>query len=538
MTAVAERGLQPAGATPPPARRNRLRVPAWVSLPFAFSVVNGIAFLIVRPGVNDLWAARARADAVSNGVGLTYWFSWFGGGSTPGNYSVLTPYFSAWITAELVGALSAVAISLLAAGALRGTPHAAAANALAALATAINLWSGRVPFLLGCAFALVALIAVVKDKRAVIVVATLLTVLTSPVSAAFLALGVSGAFLAGRSHRIPSAVAMGTVVVGFGGVAIAFGTPGPQHFSMPQFLECIAGLVLLLFARAPKHLRIVLWLSLLTAILMALIPNGMGSNFARMVWFCLPVAVLAVSGRSTRVALLLTLPVVLSGANLTVSDLRQASQPVADTSYYEPLAHELDSISGMSNYRLEVVAETAHAAYDALLNHAMLARGWETQEDNHLNRSLRQAALDATTYKVWLDNNSVGYVALPRGKPQTYPEYALVSSGLLRYLTEVWSSTDWALYRVSDAQPIVAPPQKILDYSQSKMTIRVRCTKNPCSFPVRIRFSKYLRGTLVPGTGNPRANATFVDDGYGYTTMTTTGAGDYVLHGSVKKLFR
>ena len=168
----------------------------WSLLAPLLGVLNAVAFLIVRPGVNDLWAARARANAAGHGVGLTYWFSWFGGGSTPGNYSVLTPYLSAWITPELVGALAAVAITPLCVVLLRGTRYQLAGVATATAAAGINLWSGRIPFILGCAFAVAALLAVQAHRRAPAVVLTLLTVFSSPVSGAFLALGMAGTFIA------------------------------------------------------------------------------------------------------------------------------------------------------------------------------------------------------------------------------------------------------------------------------------------------------------------------------------------------------
>src|SRR3954451_3738943 len=120
---------------------DRLRVAA----PSIFAALSGIAFVIFRPGVNDLWAARARASAVEHGVGLTYWFSWFGGGTTPGNYSVLTPYTSALIGTEVLGAVSTVAVALLATIALRGTRYPVAAAWVAAIAAVLNTWSGRVP---------------------------------------------------------------------------------------------------------------------------------------------------------------------------------------------------------------------------------------------------------------------------------------------------------------------------------------------------------------------------------------------------------
>lgn len=526
MTAVAERGLDAAPVTRTP-RLRALRLPdRWVLASVAFTVANAIAFVIVRPGVNDLWAARARASAVSHGVGLTYWFSWFGGGATPGNYSVLTPYLSALITAELLGALSAVAITVVVASLVRRTPHANAATAIAAFGASVNLWSGRVPFLLGSALALLAFLGVLRGRRVLIAVASLLTVLTSPVSAAFLALALLA--MAWRTQRLrrASLISLAVVVAGLGGVALAFGAPGPQNYSLLMCLEALGGLVLFLLARPPGTLRVVIVLSMVVAVAMVVVPNGMGSNFNRLVWFCLPVAVVALSRWRAAVAVLLVSPLLFAGANLTVSDLRQAGEPAAARAYYLPLGQELDRVPGLANYRVEVVTETAHAAYDALLQHAMLARGWETQEDNALNSTLKKPGLDATAYKVWLDNNSVAYVAFPRSRQENYPEYQLVATGALSYLHQIWSNGDWTLYRVADPLPIVAPPQSVVTFTQATMTVHSGCV---CTFSVRIRYSKFLHGTPASGDGQ----ASFLADDAGYTVMTTTRPGDYVLRGSV-----
>src|SRR4051794_38156035 len=156
----------------------RLRVAA----PSLFAALSGIAFVILRPGVNDLWAARARASAAKHGVGLTYWFSWFGGGTTPGNYSVLTPYTSALIGTEVLGAVSALAVTVLATIAVRGTAYPVAGAWVAAVSAALNLWSGRVPFLFGSALAVGAVIAIQHQRRLPAMGLTLVSILASPVS--------------------------------------------------------------------------------------------------------------------------------------------------------------------------------------------------------------------------------------------------------------------------------------------------------------------------------------------------------------------
>jgi hypothetical protein len=532
MTAVAEHSL---GRLPthhlPRLPRQIARVPLSTAIATLVAAANAVAFLLLPPGVNDLWAARARASAVSHGVGLTYWFAWFGGGSTPGNYSVLTPYLSAVLTAEVVGALSAVAITIVTARAVRGTAHPVAATAVATLAAGVNLWSGRVPFLLGSALAVSAIIAVRGQRPVVAAGLTVLSILASPVSPAFLALALVAVFITLPSYRVVAATTIATVVVGFGLVALAFGTPGPQPFSAVLCLEALLAMGLLLFAKPPELVRTVLWLSMITALVLFLIPNGMGSNFGRMVWFCLPVLVVATSRRHVLTALVLIAPVVLSGANLTVSDLRQSGDPTSNTQYYRPLADELDRISGLTNFRVEVVSQKAQAAYDALLEHSMLARGWETQEDTALNRTVLSPSLDPAAYKIWLDNNAVGYVALPRAKPESFPEYKLVAGGI-SYLHQVWTSDDWTLYRVANPTPIIAPPQTVLSYSQSKLVIRSTCA---CTFTVRIRYSRYLRGD--PAVRGSAQTATLTSDGSGYTSMTTSAPGDYTLHGSVVQLF-
>jgi hypothetical protein len=509
--------------------------------PSLFAVVNGILFVLVRPDVNDLWAARARASAVDHGVGLTYWFSWFGGGTTPGNYSVVTPYLCALLGTEVVGALAAVAATILATLAVRRTNHPLPAAWAAAVAAGINLWSGRIPFLLGSVAAVGAVIAVRHQRRAAAIVVTLLSILASPVSGAFICMGLSGTFLTTRTRQYRPIIAwtVGSALLGLLGVAVLFSTPGPEPFSMWMFIEVVAGLLWLWWAWPADHVRVTMAWSVLVCLALFVIPNGMGSNFARFVFFCLPAVVLATSSRRLRVALLGVVPALLMGLQGTVVDLVNAARPISSVGYYHSLAARLDKISDLRNYRVEVVNHGAHAGYDALLQHALLARGWETQEDVALNSSLQQDPLDPVTYKVWLDNNAVGYVALPASSVGGYPEYTLVQKHRAGYLHQIWSNDDWELFRVADATPIVGRPGSVTTHDQKSMTIRVPCR---CTIPVRVRWSKFLTATLqAPGLrhgktvdARPKVTAKVGDDGSGWTTLTTTQPGVYVLRGSFR----
>jgi hypothetical protein len=528
-----------------PAGRLRGWADAKLWAPSVFAVLNAVAFYVIRPGVNDLWAARARASAVSNGVGLGYWFGWFGGGSTPGNYSVLTPYLCAAIGTELVCALSSVAVTMLVTILVRDTRHPVAASAVGAVAAGLNLWSGRVPFLLGAAVGVGALIAVRRGHRSATVGLTLLSILASPVAGAFIVMGLSGTFLTTRTkaYRPIIAYAVVTTAVALAAVAVAFGTPGPEPFSDGLLLEVVLGLAVLWLAGPPDHIRTTLWVTLLAIFVLWAVPNGLGSNFARFVWFCVPVAIVALSSRPARLALLAVTPLLVMGGVGTVTDLHNAAKRVSSVSYYDALAARLDSLPDLQNYRLEVVSHGAHAGEDALLDHAMLARGWETQEDQALNKVLYQEPLDPIAYKAWLDNNAVGYVALPSASVHPYPEYTLVREGSAKYLHQIWRNNDWRLFSVADPTPIVGRPASVLGHDQKSMTIRVPCT---CTVSLRLRWSKFLTAALQQRTPSgsklvdvqPVVRGKLVDDGEHWTVFTVPKPGTYVLRGSLRGILR
>jgi hypothetical protein len=526
------------------AKRARRSIRPSLLGPTAFAVANAVAFYIVRPGVNDLWAARARASAADHGVGLDYWFSWFGGGSTPGNYSIVTPYLSAAIGTELVLALATVVSTVLVCYLVRDTPHATAAAWLGAVALICTMWSGRVPFGLGAAPALGALLALRYGKRWMVVVLTIVSISASPLAGAFLVLGLSGTFLTTRTKQYRPIIGYVVIPAGIAFIltTLAFGAPGPEPFTNALLGALAAGLILV-YSGAPDHLRTTFGVTAIAVVVAWAVPNGVGSNIARFVWFVLPVAALALSTKRIAIALLATAPLVAIGSITTVTDLVHASEPISSVAYYKTLVNRLDNIPDLRNYRVELVDHGGRAGYDALLDHAWLARGWETQEDTALNAPLTEDPLDPVTYKLWLDNNAVGYVALPSASVVTYPEYKLVSSDVPTYLTRIWWDAKWDLFRVDDPTPIVAKPASMIRHDQKSMTLRVPCR---CTVAVRVRWSRFLTAALQEPTpsgrgtvdATPSQNADLVDDGSGWTVLTTHKPGVYLLRGSLSGLLR
>ena len=162
----------------------RARV-ALAALPVVAAVMSSAVFVALQVPVGDLWAARAREFAAANGVGLDYWFGWFGGATPPGAYSVVVPFLSTLIGAAALGAVATVAITLLCPSAVRGSAHPLAATWVITVAAGFDLWSGRIAFTVGTAGALVAVIAIRRRWWVLAVLAGVFVVLASPVAESF-----------------------------------------------------------------------------------------------------------------------------------------------------------------------------------------------------------------------------------------------------------------------------------------------------------------------------------------------------------------
>jgi hypothetical protein len=70
--------------------------------------------------------------------------------------------------------------------------------------------------------------------------------------------------------------------------------------------------------------------------------------------------------------------------------------------------------------------------------------------------------LNADTYRKWLDDNAISYVAISHG-PYDWAasrEATFVRGGL-PYLQAVWSDQTWTLYAVTNPRPVISPPGRL-----------------------------------------------------------------------------
>jgi hypothetical protein len=453
-----------------------------------FAVAAAAAFVLLQPPVGDYWAARARESAALHGVGLNYWFAWFGG-LVPGHYSVLAPFVSRIVNAGVLGAVSTVAMTVATHVLLRGSRHRTAATWAAAIGASFSLWSGRVPFAFGTAVMVCALIAVRYRRPVAAGLLAVLTAATSPVSAAFLILGLAGVVVHDRRRRPVALIAAGSAAASLLAVEVYFGLPGPEGFQISQALLATTALLLMLAARPEPFVRTVVLIALAGCPLLVLVPNGMGSNFERLTWICLPVAVLATARARPAVARSVCATAVTFGVLGSLHDLYVAAQPMSEPDYTDGLVQAVQGLPERDNHRLEIVPDGTHTTAFTLLGHAQLARGYETQTDNQLNAALFSPKLDAASFRQWLDADAVGWVALDRTSLKAGPEDTLVRHHRPWYLQLVWSDAHWELFAVQHAAPIVAPPARMVAVDQATMRVRVPAGATA----LRIRWSRLLQ---------------------------------------------
>lgn len=478
-------------APTPPARsaddadapRARLDVPPW-AVALAVAVPLALAYLIVQPPAGDLAAATYRGDLFARvGFALrdTGWYAAHGH-YLPG-YSLLSPELGAWLGVYTVLALSAVAAAALFGLIAERVFSCAGARVAAgwfALGFGVGLLSGRVPYDLGFAIGLAAVLALLSDRLAPALGLAVLTSLASPVAGAFLALaGVADALVGGwerrgggrgdRDHgddpRSPQVGARRGIALALAALApivvlaLAFPEGGWEPFAPSVFWPALAGVLLIalllpqgsLTPRARLMVRAGAALYALALIGSFALHTPVGSNAARLGALLAGPLLAGVLWDRHRLILCLLVPVLLYWQIETPinDETALAGDPSVHASYYAPLRAELRTLTHGRRTIVEVPLTGAHweAAYLAGHDGIALARGWERQLDTRYARLFYEPHLSASAYAAWLRANRVAYVALPdvRLDDAGRAEGALIARGL-PYLHELWHSAHWRLY--------------------------------------------------------------------------------------------
>jgi hypothetical protein len=484
----------------------------WV-IALAVAIPLTALYLIVAPPAADLAAATYRSDLFAR-AGFTTWDAgWYAAhGHWLPAYSLLSPALGALLGVRVVLALSALAASALFALIAErafGVAAARASAAVFALGFCVGLLSGRVPFDLGFAVGLGAVLALMRGRLVLALALAALTSVASPVAGAFLALaGVAGG-LGGAVAKTRGAVAKATVAktsdsrararahegprkdnisdcLAFAAAALApiavlsivYPEGGYEPFALSAFWPALAGVVLIalllprgsLSASGRRVVRAGAALYALALIGACVVNTPMGGNAARLGPLLAAPLLVGVLWDTRRLTLYLLAPLLLYWQLVTpISDLSSiAGDPSVHASYYAPLLAELRRLradnpgperSGARPGKgttagatiVEVPLTKAHweAAFLAGHDGVSLARGWERQLDTRYAALFYRPTLTSGAYHAWLTQNRVAYVALPDAPLDKagLAEGALVARGA-PYLQELWRSQHWRLFRV------------------------------------------------------------------------------------------
>jgi hypothetical protein len=536
-----------------PSRSHYLR-PDWLPA-VALSAALAAAMLAWDPHVGDLAAQVFRTELFQR-AGLGIWNgSWYGGHYTL-TYSVLFPPLAALLGPRLVGTLAVVASSYLFDRLVRDRWGEAARWATLWFAAGVVtlLADGQLTFALGVAFALAALRALQLNRTSLALLASAACALSSPVAAVSLAgvllagavdpvvhfnrlsrgwrgrgdhprgsfsyrrgwwvpypdrtRGLRAPSLAGE-RSAPAAVWAASIALALTLIPnLAFPEGGQFPFAFSSYMAiplwCAGALIVTRgLAAEERQLRRVLLAYLLAATVLWLAPNPLGGNAVRLgALFGGPVLAAVVLAQRPRLGALptLVLAITLAGGlywqvTASVSQIaRSVGDPSTSAAYFAPVSGWLRS-HGARAARIEVPPTANHWEAAYLAPGFELARGWLRQLDTTRDDVFYgdDKPLTERTYRGWLHNNAIRYVALPDA-PLDYSSVA--ESRLIRrnppYLAPRWSDAHWRVYEVRDPAPLVQPlgggVATVHEVGHSGFALDV---SRPGKFLVRVAFTPY-----------------------------------------------
>ncbi len=477
----------------------RMRRRIGLAAPVACALLG--TWLLADPRTPDL-AAQVYRVGLFERSGFSVWDThWYAGHHLPG-YSLIFPALASLVGMRLLVVLCVLASSVIFERIvlrIYGEPARPAAAWFALLATG-DVWIGRLTFALGVTLALAAVFALLCEHRSLAIALSLLCAAGSPVAGLLLGMAALTHALTVRSLRAVVVLLAPALVLSIV-LALAFPEGGYEPFPVVSF--AVSTLVTLAFLWAlpgdARLQRVGALLYLFAATASLLIHTPMGSNIERYgVLLAGPLLICALAGQRLRPTALLALCVsavwgVWGPVRETAAIANNAS---TNASYYAPVRRFIAGHGG-GLVRLEVPLTRSHWEAALLAPYVSLARGWEKQLDERYDSVLLSSGLTAGSYRRWLDDQAVSYVALPDTPldPSSAREGTLIEGGL-RYLRLVFSSTHWRIYRVLDPTPLLTGPGKLISLSSDSFSLHA---DRPGLFLMRTHFTRYW--TVTQGDG-------------------------------------
>jgi hypothetical protein len=496
-----------------------LRLPVAREAVLCAGIATAAASLLVwlAPPGGDL-AAHEYQRSLFLGHGFTLWNNfWYAGRYSFVGYSILYYPLAALLGIRLLAVLTVA----LAAGAFvllleREWGSAARWGGRSfAVVWAGAVITGELPFALGVALALLALLALRAGWRWTSAALTLLVVAASPVAFVLLAVVLAGILAARRPplarYAVPAlavAVAATTELLLLRLFPVGGTLAFPAASAAGAGVFCAIGIALVWRLEHARVLRgVFIVYSAVVAVSFA-VPSGLGDNVLRLRFLALPIALLVASLRRWRPWPVALAAVALGGiwnvTPLAAGWTRSAADRSSRAAVWPaPVAYLHDHLQ--AGYRVEAVDTSQHwPAYYLARAGFPLARGWFRQDDYPFDGLLYRRRFTAAQYTAWLRRLGVAYVVLTDAPPDftSRREAKLVRRGHTG-LTRVFASRYVSIYAVPRPQPIVTGPGRpaVLALGESRLLIRV---SRGGSYRVAVRWSPYWRastGCLARGRG-------------------------------------
>lgn len=492
-----------------------LRDPRRVA-PVALAAALAAAYAILSPPSLDLAAHLLRARLFSaEGFGL--WNNWWYGGHHILLYSVLFPAVASVLGPQVAAAIAATVTAILFDALVHRHwgERAWLGSLWFAAGTATSLYTGRLTFAFGLAGAVATALALQRRRPAIACALALLTALGSPVAALFAALAGAADVLGGVvGRRRLSAAAPGVAVAlvalaPVGLLALAFPEGGTEPFAFSAFwpIPVMAAGALALVDRRDTKLVAGVVLYTLGCVASFALSTAIGSNSARLGELVAgPLAALVLWPRRRWALLALAPPLLYVQWHAPVRDLTTAvGDPTGTSAYYRPLLRFLERQPGPP-FRVEIPFTRFHWEAYAVAPRFPLARGWERQLDIERNHLFYGGRLDPATYRAWLRQLAVRYVAVSDGglDYSAVREVALIDRGL-PYLRLVARLAHWRVYRVLGATGLAGGAATLTAIGPDWLALRAT---RPGPVYLRVRYTPYWAITRGSGCVAPAGQFT------------------------------
>ena len=491
-----------------------------IAIAGSLAVLFAAAYLIAPPMGRDLSAQLAHAELAESHWPALLDLRWYGG-FNPLGYSVLSPPVMALLGVRLTTALAYVASVILFAALLK-EPRVArpvAGAITAALCLAGNLVTTRTTFALGLALGLGALVALVAGRLRLTPLLCVLAALCSPVAGLFLAVAGVALVLSGR--RRGGVILALTALVPTIAMELTFGNGGRQSFGTQHAV--LSFFICLLVAGVCWRLSVIRWGALLTAGMVAaayLLPTPVGTTAARLPELFAAPIIVAIATIPLVGVIAATAAAVVLVPPVSLTEMLERGDPALSADFYAPLLDQLVARKAVGP--IEVVPTLRRGEAAVVAPAVAIAKGWSRPPDIQRNPVFYDGTLNADTYRQWLNDNAITYVAVSKG-PYDWAaadEATLVRRGFLWYLEPVWWDATWTLYEVKNPRPVVHLPGQVIARDATSLTLSL---PSPGQYALRVRWSRYLsasNGCVRPAKG-------------GWSTVVVDEPGTVKIEGSL-----